>query len=243
MARIHVAVVSDAPLLLLGLGAILRQDDQLLVIAEVREVSSLASAVRQRPCHVVLVHTATPALTASRLLGSLPALCPEAKVLLLTEQSGRAELLAALRLGVSGYAMLGTLAPEELCRGIVTLAQNGLWTCSAATRLLLREALLDDAAADGAAARAAQNGKVHSGLSDRELVVLRKAASGQGETQIARDLSVTTNTVKTYFHRICEKLQAPSRAEAIEAGIHLGLIPDGYHRGGATTALRPALTT
>jgi DNA-binding NarL/FixJ family response regulator len=242
MARIHVAVVSDAPLLLLGLGAILRQHDQLLMVAAVRDISMLASSVRQRPCHVVLVHTATPSLTAARLLGSLPATSPEAKVLLLTEQAGRAELMAALRLGIPGYAVLGTLAPEELCRGIVTLAQNGLWTCSAATRLLLREALLDDAAEDGAVARGAQNSKVRSGLSDRELVVLRKAASGQGETQIARDLSVTTNTVKTYFHRICEKLQAPSRAEAIEAGIHLGLVPDGYHRGVAATALRPAAT-
>jgi DNA-binding NarL/FixJ family response regulator len=243
MARIHVAVVSDAPLLLLGLGAILRQDDQLLVIAEVREVATLASAVRQLPCHVVLVHTATPSLTASRVLGYLPAQFPEAKVLLLTEQSGRAELLTALRLGVPGYAVLGTLSPQELCRGIITLAQHGLWTCSVATRLLLREALLDDAAEERSVMQVGQNGKVHSSLSDRELVVLRKAASGQGETQIARDLSVTTNTVKTYFHRICEKLQAPSRAEAIEVGIHLGLVPAGYHRGGTTTVLRQTVTT
>lgn len=242
MARIHVAVVSDAPLLLLGLGAILRLDKQLLVAALADEVTALARAAHQLPCHVILVHTATPSLTAPRVMGYVAAQFPEAKVLLITEQAGPAELLGALRAGVHGYAVLGTLSPDELCRGVVTLAHQGLWTCAVSTRLLLREALLDDAAEERAAGTTL-NGRARSGLSNRELVVLRKAASGQGETQIARDLSVSPNTVKTYFHRICDKLQAASRAEAIETGVHLGLVPAGYYRGGSPSAAPAAITT
>lgn len=244
MGRIHVAVVSDAPLLLLGLGAILRQDKQLQVVTLVHDLPDVARATRQLPCHVLLVHTATPALTAPRVMVHASANFPAAKVLLLTEQAGRPDLVSALRAGVHGYAVLGDLSPDELCRGVVTLAHQGLWTCSVSTRLLLRDALLDDAAEGRTAVGpTAPDGRARSGLSNRELVVLRKAASGQGETQIARDLSISPNTVKMYFRRICEKLQATSRAEAIEMGGRLGLVPVGYSSAGRSSAVPAAMIT
>jgi DNA-binding NarL/FixJ family response regulator len=228
MDQVHVAVASEAPLVLLGLATILRQDQQLTVVAEVRDALTATAAAGRFPCDVLLVDTATPALTASRVLPHLVEHSPATKLLIVTENAGRDQLLAALRGGVLGYAVQGDLAPEELCHGVVTLARHGVWTCPTATRMLLIGALLDDAAA-AAPARLSPTGRPRrSQLSARELAVLRMAAAGKREGQIASDLNVSPNTVKTYLRRICEKLRAPSRADAIQQGITLGLVTDGF---------------
>lgn len=245
MDRVRVVVLSDAPLLLLGLGTILRQDQQLAVVAEVSEVRAALAAVRRLSCDVLLVHhTATASATATRLAENMPADGPRPRLLLLTEQSGREELLAALRMGIQGYAVLSELTPDELCHGVVILARHGLWMCPVATRHLL-----DVAPLDRVSMRRPESpmltavGFPRPDLSDRELAVLRQAAAGQREAQIAHDLCLSPNTVKTYLRRICDKLQTSSRADAIQVGIYLGLVADRRREDSSRQVLRPKVVS
>jgi DNA-binding NarL/FixJ family response regulator len=240
MDRVRVVVLSDAPLLLLGLGTILRQDQRLAVAAEVAEVRAAVAAVRRVSCDVLMVHhTATAAATAARLAESMPDETPLPRLLLLTEQSGREELLAALRLGIPGYAVLSELTPDELCHGVVQLAQHGVWMCPVAT-----QHLLDVAPLDRVLTRRPESSMLTTvgfpkpDLSERELAVLRQAAAGQREVQIAHDLCLSPNTVKTYLRRICDKLQTSSRADAIQVGIYLGLVADRRRDDSSRQALR-----
>ena len=243
MDQVHVAVACEAPLVLLGLVTILRQDQQLAVVTEVSDALTAVAVAGRFPCDVLMVETATPALTASLLIPDLAAHSPATKVLILTEYSGRDQLLTALRGGVLGYAVLGDLAPEELCRGVVTLARHGVWTCPAATRLLLSGALLDDAAAAPASRLSPTAQTRRPELSERELAVLQMAAAGKREGQIASDLKVSPNTVKTYLRRICDKLQASSRADAIQQGIYLGLVSARFSTdAGAPPRRTPGMT-
>lgn len=62
------------------------------------------------------------------------------------------------------------------------------------------------------------------GISERELEVLRELAAGHSNKQIARNLDVSPNTVKTHVARLFEKLGASRRTEAIRRARELGLV-------------------
>lgn len=61
-------------------------------------------------------------------------------------------------------------------------------------------------------------------LSERELAVLRLLPSGLSRREIAAELYVSLNTVKTHMHSIFAKLGVDSRAEAVERACELGLL-------------------
>lgn len=63
------------------------------------------------------------------------------------------------------------------------------------------------------------------GISPRELEVLQALAAGLAKKQIARQLEVSPNTVKTHVARLFEKLGAQRRTEAIRKARELGLVP------------------
>ena len=62
------------------------------------------------------------------------------------------------------------------------------------------------------------------GISPRELVVLKELAAGRSNKQIARQLEVSPNTVKTHLARLYEKLGAERRTDAVNRARELGII-------------------
>jgi DNA-binding CsgD family transcriptional regulator len=61
-------------------------------------------------------------------------------------------------------------------------------------------------------------------LSKREMDVLKCLAKGMTSAQIASELFISENTVKTHVRHILEKLEASNRAEAVSRAIQLGVI-------------------
>jgi DNA-binding CsgD family transcriptional regulator len=62
------------------------------------------------------------------------------------------------------------------------------------------------------------------GVSDREFEVLTLLAEGRSNKEIANQLNVSPNTVKTHVARLFEKLEASRRTEAISRARELGMI-------------------
>ena len=63
-----------------------------------------------------------------------------------------------------------------------------------------------------------------SGLNGRELAIVRMLDAGRSNPQIARELTVTVNTVKWYLKNIYTKLGATNRAEAVSSARRGGLL-------------------
>lgn len=63
------------------------------------------------------------------------------------------------------------------------------------------------------------------GISERERVVLQQLAAGGSNKEIAQQLGISPNTVKTHVSRLFEKLGARRRTEAIQRARELGLLP------------------
>jgi DNA-binding CsgD family transcriptional regulator len=62
-------------------------------------------------------------------------------------------------------------------------------------------------------------------ISPRELEVLRRLAAGRSNKEIAAQLDVSPNTVKTHVARLFEKLGAKRRTDAINKARELGIVP------------------
>ncbi|MEO8000342.1 MAG: response regulator transcription factor [Arenimonas sp.] len=66
---------------------------------------------------------------------------------------------------------------------------------------------------------------VSLGISERELAVLQQLAAGCSNKEIAVQLNVSPNTVKTHVARLFEKLEAKRRTDAIKKARELGIVP------------------
>ena len=80
------------------------------------------------------------------------------------------------------------------------------------------------ARAPGAANTPVRDRIVGAGLTAREREVLTLLADGLGNKQIAARLGISTNTVKTHLELLFEKLGVSTRAQAVAAGVRLGLL-------------------
>lgn len=63
------------------------------------------------------------------------------------------------------------------------------------------------------------------GISPRELDILKELAAGHSNKEIAANLNVSPNTVKTHVARLYEKLDAKRRTDAINRARQLGIMP------------------
>src|SRR5690349_16037195 len=123
--------------------------------------------------------------------------------------------LAAVLLQWLQYRLLAHTHPAQIYLALFALACMALggWV----TARLLRRA---PAAPFEVNTRARQS----LGISEREFEVLELLAAGRSNKQIARQLEISPNTVKTHVARLFEKLEARRRTEAIGRARELGLV-------------------
>jgi DNA-binding NarL/FixJ family response regulator len=72
--------------------------------------------------------------------------------------------------------------------------------------------------------RRTQSAREREVVSERELEVLRCLSRGRTTTQIASELFISENTVKTHIRHILEKMEVNNRAEAVSRALQMGLI-------------------
>jgi DNA-binding NarL/FixJ family response regulator len=137
------------------------------------------------------------------------------KVIMLTISRHDEDLIGAIQAGASGY-LLKNAEPEELRNAILRVAQGQSVLSPEITHQVFRvlatgKTLLTD-----------------PGLSRRELEVLGCLSKGKNTANIAAELFVSENTVKTHVRHILEKLEAANRAEAVSKAVHMGLIQDNH---------------
>jgi DNA-binding NarL/FixJ family response regulator len=122
----------------------------------------------------------------------------------LSERADEAHIHAVLQRGADGY-IVKTIDPRDLAAALRQTAEG-----------LVYHALAVPQPGD-AAAKAA-------GLTDRELTILKSVAKGLSNGLIARELSVTEQTVKFHLTNVYRKLGVPNRLSAARYAYETGLV-------------------
>lgn len=210
------------------LAAALRSGADLIVVGATGSAEkALDLAHRERP-HVVLLDAVLPesdgSAAAARVTTAVTAVPdPGARVLVLTSSEPGEHVFAALRAGASGY--LRKNAQQGTLTDAVRLVAAGEGVGDPAVTARLASAYVDGT-------RSAGGGREHlATLTERELDVLRLAARGLSNAEVAAELVLSTSTVKTHMNAILGKLKLRDRVQATIVAYETGLIRPGADPG------------
>ena len=210
MKPITLVVVDDHALFRSGLISLLVSSPEFEVLGEAGNGRDALELVHNTQPDIVLLDVNMPVMdgveTVKALKGSVAA-----RIVMLTISKNDDDLFGAIEAGADGY-LLKNASPEELFSAIRYVHSGMSVLAPDVTRRVLR------------AVNVEQSGVTDRGLSDRELQVLQCLAEGKTTAQIASELFISDNTVKTHVRHILEKLEASNRAEAVSKAVQLGVI-------------------
>ena len=208
---IRVLVADDHALVRRGLRELLAETADIEVAAEAGTAAEALDRVRQQPLDVVVLDLSLPGRGGLDLLGEIKGERADLPVLILTMHPEEQYAVRALKAGAAGYLTKET-APEELVRAIRKVAGGGKYVTTALGEKLALE--LEDKRA----------GPLHETLSDREYQIMWLIASGKTGREIARELTLSPNTVSTYRNRILRKMKMKSNAELMRYAVKYQLV-------------------
>jgi DNA-binding NarL/FixJ family response regulator len=181
------------------------------VVGEAEDGSrGLAAALAIEP-DVVLLDVNMPVMGGVETVKSLRRSEFKGRILMLTISRQDEDLLGAITAGADGY-LLKNVEPAELKNAIERVHAGKGVLSPEVTRTVMQSV------------RTPLTTTPVSGLSPREKEVLIFLSQGLTTSQIAEQLVISGNTVKTHVRHILEKLDAANRAEAVRIAIQLGLI-------------------
>lgn len=211
---ITVLLVDDEPLARAGLRTILDAQPDIEVVGEAADGIGVLPLVRQLRPAVVAMDVRMPlmdGIEATRaILHALPA---PPKILIITTFENDDYVYRALRAGADGF-LLKRARPAEIANAVRTVAEGDSLLYPAAVRALA--AGRGDAGARAALERAA--------LTEREQTVLRYLTRGLSNAEIAADMYVGSETVKSHVSAVLTKLGVRDRTQAVILAYESGFV-------------------
>jgi DNA-binding NarL/FixJ family response regulator/class 3 adenylate cyclase len=216
--EISVVVADDQQLVRSGFRVILDAEPDIKVVGEARDGRNVLDIVSRTRPDVVLMDIRMPELdglkAAERIL-SEPEL--DTAVLMLTTFDLDQYIYEALRIGASGFLLKDTPADRLLDAVRVAAAGEALLAPSITRRLIERFARAARPDSDALPPRLAE-------LTPRELDVLKLVARGLSNAEIAAELVLGENTIKTHVAHVLGKLDLRDRVQAVVLAYETGLV-------------------
>src|SRR5712692_5145381 len=201
---IRILAVDDHPLFRSGIAALLATQPDMSLVAEASNGREAIERFRAHRPDITLMDLQMPEMNGLDAMIAIRDEFPEARIIVLTTYTGDVQVLRALKAGAQAYVMKN-LVHKELLQTIRAVYAG-------------RKTMSPEVAAQVAA---------HSGeesLTAREIDVLRLIAAGSANKEIAAQLSITEETVKSRVKNILLKLGANDRTHAVTIGLKRGII-------------------
>jgi DNA-binding NarL/FixJ family response regulator len=201
---IRIFCIDDHPLMREGIAAIIRNEPDMLLVAEASNGREAIQGFREHRPDVTLMDLRLPDISGIDAMVAIRTEFADARIIMLTTFEGDVEIRRALEAGAVGY-MLKTMPRRQLVETIRRVHAG-------------RKHIPPEIAAHLAEHLGEES------LSKREVDVLQKIAGGNRNGDIAELLFISEETVKGHVKHIMEKLGANDRTEAVAIGIRRGII-------------------
>jgi DNA-binding NarL/FixJ family response regulator len=203
-AQIRILAVDDHALVREGIAVLVGTQPDMTLIAEASNGREAIQQFRTHRPDVTLMDLQMPEMNGLDAIMAIRGEFPDAKVVVLTTYKGDVQILRALKAGAQGYLLKNALH-KELVQTIRAI-HAGRKALSPEASYEMAEHSTDDA------------------LTPAEVSVLRLIAAGNANKQIADQLSITEETVKSRVKSILSKLGANDRTHAAMIGLKRGII-------------------
>ena len=201
---IRILVVDDHPILRVGLRTIIGTEPDMEVVAEAADGEDAVRQYAEHKPDVVLMDLRMPRMDGTAAIRAIRANDDDARIVALTTYDGDTDIHRALAAGAVGYLMKDMIGPDVAAA--IRSAAGG--------RRVIPPAVADRLA----------EFTPRVDLTPREVEVLRFAAKGLRNKDIARVIGRTEATVKVHLKNIMAKLGVADRTEAVTLALQRGII-------------------
>lgn len=209
--RITVNIVDDHPMIINGLKNMLQGYKHILLTGAYNNGEELMDGLTSVRPDVLLLDIQLPGRPGDELVPRILKVCPDMRILALTNFNSSLYVATMLRQGAAGY-LLKTTRQDTLIRAIEAVSRGELFI-EPSLKERMNTALPD------------ADKRIYSKLSltIREKEILRMLAAGYDNQKIADRLFIGYNTVRNYRARIFEKLEVNTISELVNKALKLGL--------------------
>jgi len=204
ISQIRILAVDDHPVVRQGIAGLVGIQSDMVLVGEAANGRDAIQQFRVHHPDVTLMDLQMPEMNGIDALIAIRNEFPDAKVIVLTTYAGDTQILRALKAGAQAYLLKNTLHKELL--ETIRAVHTGKKILSPEASYQIAEHATDDA------------------LTPAEILVLRLIAAGKANKQIADQLSITEETVKSRVKNILAKLDAHDRTHAAMIGLKRGII-------------------
>ena len=208
---IRILIVDDHAVVRKGLAMVLRLESDLEVVGEAENGRVGLERARQLRPDIVLVDMVMPEMDGQAMALALRKSVPDVKIMILSGTEVDERVFDLIAAGVEAY-VLKEIEPAELVRAIHAVMHGEAYLHPEVLKKVLGRMQGSPTVPTAVA------------LTARELEVLEWMASPNTYRQIARQLSVSEETIRSHAKSILDKLGQPNRSQAVLAAMRLGLI-------------------
>jgi NarL family two-component system response regulator LiaR len=210
MDPIRVVLVDDHRIVRRGLRSFLEAFPDIAVVGESSSGEAVLEQVEGWLPDVVIMDLLMPGgMDGIETTRQVRSMTPHTQIVVLTAHTDDARVVAALRAGAIGYVRKD--AEPEMLLAAVRAAAHG-------------QSMLDPAVAGTVLQELVSSTEMRHDLTERELDVLRLLAHGRTNREIAEELVLGEETVKTHVGNILAKLHLAHRTQAVVHAFKQGLI-------------------
>ena len=213
MAKIRVVLAEDHVLMREGTRELLEREDDMIVVGEAGDGEEVVRLAAEQHPDVVLMDINMPVLSGIEATRRIKTASPSMGVLVLTAYPDDQYVFALLEAGAAGY-LLKDVRARDLVEAVRAVhAGDSVLHPIIARKVIARFSR-----------KPAEPVEEHplDQLSEREMEVLKLAAKGITNREIARDLVISVRTVQGHLHNTFEKMGVGSRTEAVVRALQKG---------------------
>jgi two-component system, NarL family, response regulator LiaR len=208
---LKVLIVEDDPMMQLGLEQSLSTYPQLEIIGQAEDgYAGVKAALSLKP-DLVVMDIGLPGLDGIAATQQIKAALPTTRVVMLTSHTAETEVIAALSSGADAYCVKGANVDRLLAA--IAAAQEGAIYLDP----LIARQVIDHLKPPSPSNNLGQ-------LSQREMDVLKLMVEGRSNPEIADQLYLSPNTIKTHVRGIMNKLAVDDRVQAAVVALRAGLV-------------------
>ena len=216
MSNYNVLITEDHTLIRFGLKTVFDTKSYIAKTFEAQDAQKAIEIIKNEHIDAVVMDLGLPGMNGIEATEQIKKISPETKIIVLTSHTTKEEVINSVKAGASAYCTKD-IDPENLAVILNFVLRGAIWFDPNVADFVLEEI-------KNSQNKPIINNSEEYNLTKREIEVLAFVSEGYNNTEIAKKLHLSVNTVKAHVSNIMQKLEVDDRTQAAIKAISNNII-------------------